>query len=164
MKKFSELQVNDYIFECCDDFPRMTVAYRITSINKGSTQTILLMKEFGRPECIRHLYISNNELDQCKHITSGFCNHNYWFQTEWIIRTMVCMVVISTRLQVIFFKESTRQYRKRSLKQRRIILVKIKVCLRPKSFLYKDCPTASILLQERTISIGFLKEYIDYEQ
>ena len=53
MKKFSELQVNDYIFECCDDFPRMTVAYRITSINKGSTQTILLMKEFGKPECIR---------------------------------------------------------------------------------------------------------------
>ena len=53
MKKFSELQVNDYIFECCDDFPRMTVAYRITSINKGSTQTILLIKEFGKPECIR---------------------------------------------------------------------------------------------------------------
>ena len=22
MKKFSELQVNDYIFECCDDFPK----------------------------------------------------------------------------------------------------------------------------------------------
>lgn len=85
MKKFSELQVNDYIFECCDDFPRMTVAYRITSINKGSTQTILLMKEFGNPGGTRHLNISNNELYQCKHITSGFCNHNYWFQTEWTI-------------------------------------------------------------------------------
>ena len=61
MKKFSELQVNDYIFECSDDFPRMTVAYRITSINKGSTQTILLMKEFGKPECIRgkELFIKN---------------------------------------------------------------------------------------------------------
>ena len=43
------------------------------------------MKEFGKPEGIRGLYISNNELDQCKHIPSDFCNHNYWFQTEWII-------------------------------------------------------------------------------
>lgn len=81
MKKFSELQVNDYIFECRDDFPRMTIAYRITSIDKGSTQTTLLMKEFGNTGDPRHLKIPNNELDQCKHMT----NHNYWFQTEWTI-------------------------------------------------------------------------------
>ena len=84
MKKFSELQVNDYIYyicECCD----VTIVYRITSIDKGSTQTILLMKEFGNDGGTRQLNIPNNELDQWKHITSGSNKGSFWFQTEWTI-------------------------------------------------------------------------------
>lgn len=63
MKKFSDLQVNDYIYyicECCD----VTIVYRITSIDKGSIQTTLLMKEFGNDGGTRQLNIPNNELDQ----------------------------------------------------------------------------------------------------